>query len=545
MAGKESLGIDMIQCGRIDFYVPLKFETKYNYVKLCQKINNAINNSIEKHEKYIHQDTQEMCEDLNKKFLAEPDGKMSLFQKSKKLVKSMIPKNKRRISRENMNNCIELGFTEKGLSISLPLEELRAYQDRCDEIAHEFEQVQKLYGLGYAGSQNRYVLLPLHVQLTNDEFVWFNVILYIFENKAGILKLELPLVNVSPQPLFDYEYDEFIKRIENPWLMDMHIKDFTINSIRDMYISTFLCKYGINVVAQEGTLKNVILSKFNGMPKQMNNITLEVQEDLYRIIAAPVSVIDSTSYKQTAREYINKYSWGKHNMKYICSTTGGCLSFVDTALVNYLQTEYKSRWEVEEFTELEIEKINRSIIRDLCINVEFALVILLLKQMNTKYFYQMKLQKPQDMHDVHRAYNFNQIYIAELQEECYGTVSEQVAEFEQIMPYYIKEDITISKMEAMDRILADEEMQRNTLLQTFLSLGGVLMALIFGLPAIHETVSIIRRLCSFITYDIPVLTIDNISVCMWLILIIVLLIVTIDKWKPKKGKSFFVKQIKM
>lgn len=37
-------------------------------------------------------------------------------------------------------------------------------------------------------------------------------------------------------------------------------------------------------------------------------------------------------------------------------------------------------------------------------------------------------------------------------EECYGTASEQMAEFERMMPYYAEQEITQTKLVAIDSI---------------------------------------------------------------------------------------------
>lgn len=89
------------------------------------------------------------------------------------------------------------------------------------------------------------------------------------------------------------------------------------------------------------------------------------------------------------------------------------------------------------------------------------------------------------------------MFIPELQEFCYGSVSEQVEAFEKLMPYYLKEKIVTEKMQSIDRILADEESQRYEKLNNFISIVGLIMASVFGLPAIYDTFKILRGLCTF------------------------------------------------
>ena len=86
-------------------------------------------------------------------------------------------------------------------------------------------------------------------------------------------------------------------------------------------------------------------------------------------------------------------------------------------------------------------------------------------------------------------------------------------------------------MQSIDRILTDEESQRHEKLNNFISIVGLIVALVFGLPAIYDTFKILRGLCAFITYNIPLLTIENTSFGVWIILIIVL---TVNIFRSRK-----------
>ena len=77
------------------------------------------------------------------------------------------------------------------------------------------------------------------------------------------------------------------------------------------------------------------------MPNQINNISSELQEELFRIISAPVPEHSYTSYSSDAREHMKKYSWGQHGIKYIMKTNGGVLSLIDRSLLNYYINEFK------------------------------------------------------------------------------------------------------------------------------------------------------------------------------------------------------------
>lgn len=531
MAKNEQQGIDKIQCGRIDFYIPLIFETKFDFYEICKKINNGLDKDITGHYSAIQQETQNYLED-------EADVKKSIISRVKRFIRDKRKPNRRVISRENMNNVIKVGETDRGIKIELSLEELEKYHDKRNELIGMYDKYKELYGVKFTNSQDIYVLLPLHVQLNNGEYVWLNAILFVFQNKMGILKLELPLSNVSSQPLMQYDYDKYIKNIEIPWLISMQIQENTIMSIGEAYKNKFIKDVGISVRQIGDSFRNVLLSDFDGMPQKIASISNRVMVDLFRIIAAPVSMMDCTSYEKMAQEYIKEHQWVKHNSKYICSTTGGCLSITDIAFRDYFLGLYKQECGLEEFEEQEKKIVYEKVANNLCLNAEYAIIIMVLKYLNAKYLYKMLLKKPQAMHDIKKKYNINVMYISELQENCFGTVSEQIESFERSMPYYLKENITADKLKAVDCILEDEETKRQESLQNVIGFGGLVMAALFGLPAIYETISIIRSICIFIMSDIPMLTIMNVSVFVWIVVLFSLKC-ALGKWKGKKGWKLY------
>lgn len=539
MANREKEGIGCIYRGRIDFYFPIKYETDCNFQALCNKINECLNRDINNHYTEIRKELEDLCAEFDDTIHTEMTGKLPLSRKIKKIVRQQKRNHCPPTSRSNDGSILGVEFTETGFKIQLTPGEIEAYGIKRDESNAEYDQYRKFYGKNYIQSQERFVLLPLHVQLYNNEYVWLNAVLTIFGNKMGILKLELPLVNVSDQLMKDNNINGYVKSVENKWGSMYVANTSEIAGIRDAYIKKYTEECSIKIIPQNGMLQNVLLARFEGMPKQLNNIPLEVQEDLYKIIAAPVQVIAGTPYKQIAREYIENQSWGKYNMKYITSTTGGCLSIVDVSLCNTVRENYRKKWSIVKLTDKQNDIIDQSIIRDLCINVEFALIILLLKRMNASYIYAQKIEKPDEMQSFQNAYHLNLMYISELQESCFGTVSEQLTAFEQMMPYYLKESIVATKMAAIDKLLADQDAQRQSLLQKSIDLGGLVMALIFGLPAIYDTLSIIRNALDFITNDIPFINLENTSITVWLLLIIILAKYILSKLKSAKRKQYF------
>ena len=114
------------------------------------------------------------------------------------------------------------------------------------------------------------------------------------------------------------------------------------------------------------------------------------------------------------------------------------------------------------------------------------------------------------------------MYIADLQESCYGSVSDQIDFFEKSMHHYTKTEITNSKLNALNQLLSDEETKKTETLQDFISLASILLTAIFGLPSIYETLGLLRQYCSFIKKNIPYLSQTNMSIVVWFIILIMI-----------------------
>jgi len=121
------------------------------------------------------------------------------------------------------------------------------------------------------------------------------------------------------------------------------------------------------------------------------------------------------------------------------------------------------------------------------------------------------------------------------------------------MIYFLDVKSRDERMKAIDAIIENDNNTKSLNFQNFLSIGGFLLTVIFGLPAIYETLTILRKSNLFINKDIAILTIDNCSIAIWIALTIILTVILywkninvnnlILKWIYKL-KIFFLKNIK-
>ena len=244
----------------------------------------------------------------------------------------------------------------------------------------------------------------------------------------GILKLELPIFDSCIEPLLENDYDRFLKKIINKWKIRNYNSEMTLSSIQNFYLSNLLDDIKIDMVSYSNELKNIILIDFDGIPQHINSIPNDVKEDLFRIICAPVPSRNNTTYTKDADEYLKNHSWGGHGVKYIAKSTGGCLSFIDKTILDYVSDDYKTETKTSVLTPFnDYYNLCNKLARDLCVNVEFALIIILLKKTNESNDYFNKIASMKKLSDTRIEYNKNVLFISELQENCYGSVSEQTA----------------------------------------------------------------------------------------------------------------------
>lgn len=517
MAQKAGSGIEKIIYGEIHSYYPLKFETDLDFEALCETVRQSTVFFSEEYQNKIMDSLgyslSRSIREMPGELLQEPDIKMDMKAFSRYNEMTAPP-----FQMEGDDLQLELEMTDTSVKIHLVSTELEALGQRLDRLHEEQEASSQIYGAGFTSAQDRLILLPFKIELESKETVWLHALLYIFENHMGFLKLELPLINTSPAPLQRNNVDLFISNVINKWKNKNYVSEKSFSHIVEAYLNTLHEDTHIDFIKYGSGIRNIILIDFDGIPKQLNNISKDVQEDLYRIIAAPVPNRRDTSYYRDAQEYIQKNSWGRHGINYLTKTTGGCLSYIDQGLLDMVTEQYKNRTGIKDIEADDHYRICNDLARDVHVNAELALLIIMMKKMNDLNNFYKKVFKPKELAKIQKEYNRNLIFISELQEGCYGTVSEQTAVFEARMPHYLKPEITRNKQSAIDSILKAEEKEKAERFESFLAVGGFMLTLIFGLPAIYETVEIIRNVFGFISVDVPIITLENLSVALWILL---------------------------
>ena len=521
---KNNKGITIIRKGEIDFYYPLKISSKLSFKKTCQIIEKSISKTFKDFDEIYSNYMNEILQKGIDNFDFDEDLSIKITyaekKKRKKKINKHIPEN---FAIADSKATIEP--TENGVNFFFVsgVDEQIEYQNQL--LSNEEQLSRKYYGNFYCNSQTRFLLPPFRVKLENGVETWITSILYVFRNGMGFLRISLPLINVSISPMELADYDRYISEVMNVCGVETFKDsiDNHINAIKKAYLHKLGKINKVNFIFQNGELNHIILADYDSRPSDINIMSQDIQEDIFKIVAAPMPEEVGYSYREEALSYIKNNSFGNHKIKYITSSIGRCLSIVDDNSVKDIINNYKTSNDINDLQEEHFAEIFDSIIVSARSNVEFALLVLMLKRINNSYMFMQKIQGTRQYYKVQKEYNSNIIFIAEMQDGCiYASAKEQLTKFEKMMPYFLNADITAEKLEAIDKIILQDKAKKSSLLQNFLSIGSLILTGVFGLPAIQETLTILRDY--FINQDLPIVTIENCSIMLWLTLLSVIFI---------------------
>lgn len=514
---KKNSHISYINNGAIDFYYGLKLETKLSYDDLCDEIHRRVNESFQSYNNNIKTSFQESITEA----IHQSGLENELYIKDND--KSNIKDNFFEFSdlKDEIIN-LEFDFTERGFIIK-PITIVEDYLNKMyNESKADFDFSECVYGDFYVESQTRFVLPPIKAELKNGSSSLISAILFVFKNNNAVLRITLPIDNMDSEPLMSNDLDDYIVSVENLSGFSLELKGSTIKSIKSCYCNYILSIKKITFLVSSKQMVNIILTNHSAMFDNIKRIPDKIQEDIYKISLAPIQVRNGVSYVENAINHLDKNSLFFNGIGFVLSNMGKCISLVDNTIINFAKENFEK--------EILYDKITNDIRR----NIEFTIIILLLKNINDSYYFYKKVLHDSNLSKVKNEYNKNKIFISLLQDDVYGSVREITPKFEETMTFFLDEKNVKDRTNALNNILEEEQANRTLQLQNVLSIVGLIFTIIFGLPAINETLTLIRNLCFFITTDIPFISIENTSFAIWLLTSIGMLIFVLSKSKVKK-----------
>lgn len=534
---KEKSGLNFIKKGAIDYYCAFKINTNIKYDKLCAKIQKCICDITTAYETACAEsmlyDMEGNIKNIGEGLEVKIDG---VALEKKKKINYSPPE-------LGYNPKISVDFSDNKAKIYLLTDATEKYHEQNEMLEFESEFNSKIYGQYYVESQQRFILPPFEIELNNGEYVCTESALYLFENKMCILMMSLPLKNVSSTPLMINDFKQYITSIRNNFqIPNFHNKN-SIDDIKVAYLNLLTNIKGVNSLFVISGFQNIILCDYNGMPDYVSELNATTMVDLYKIVSAPIQDLPSRVLEKQAKKHICNNSCNDTGIKYIVSSMGKFVSIVDKKILEHKKKEIVLKCnDVDNIELIETDLLNM-VLNSVRTNAEFSFIILLLKRLNTLSSFHKKAYT-KDILKSQEEFNRNKIFISELQNNCYGTVKVQLEQFENLIPHFMNKSITEENINAIESIVNGEENARKESLQNLMAIGGFLLTGIIGLPAIYDTVTVLRDSNLIIDTDLPIITKVNFSILLWIIMMIIMIVPIIIKTLPKARIKLILKNIK-
>lgn len=514
---KKKQTLDFIYNGAIDFYCALKIETKLSFEKMCESIQNNIDVFLMDYRSCVKSFfSTDIEKAVRERGLHNTVNIKDAFEPHETITTEKASKSKGEIC------SIPIDLTNNGVKIMAITNVDNYFSQMREESQDDYGYSKDVYGNMYANSQKRFLLPPVEIEMKNESVVLLSAVLFVFKNKTAVLRMTLPIDNVDTQPLIRNKVNDYILNAKTFYGFSIELQDKSISAIQDCYCRFLMGIKKIQSIRCYKRITNVIIANHSAMFDNVKNIPDEVKEEIYKISVAPIQDIRGVSYLEDAIHHFEKNGKFFHGVGYIASSMGKCVSIVDNSIVNFIKEN------------VEPENVFRKIINNVRRSVEFTITLLLLKKTNDSYTFEQKGMSSSNLVKVKNDYNRDKIFISLLQSGVYGSVRELTEAFENNMTFFLDAKNVEDRMIAVNEIVEEEKSRRTAQLQNLMSIIGLIFTIIIGLPAINETLFLIRKLCCFIQKDIPFLSVDNCSFIIWLLVTLGLTLFVILKSKIKK-----------
>lgn len=494
MKDKEHL---LVKNGAIDLYYGFRVETKLPFAKLCNNIRKRVTDTFRtQNDRIIDSFTYGIKEAVEK------CGIDTLRVKCADWFNIEEHPELSSISKDDISG-IEFQMEPRRFSIC-PRTKLQEYMSQAlDEIENNYKHNLKIYGEYYVNAHALIPLPPLKITLKNEASTLLHAMLFIFKNEMGVLRLTLPIDSMDIVPLQENNVDNYITYAETFQGFPIQLQDKSIESIVRLYYSFLMDVKKITSIVPFKSIVNTILANHSNMFESIDSVPIKFKEEIFKICSAPICERPGFSYEEDAIRHFADNSYRFKGLAYVVGSMGKCVSIVDKTFLESTMADFTN-----------IQAFNW-IIKEIRRNVEFTIMILLLKNINNGYAFDQSIISNNKLCKISNDYNVSKIFISLLISGVYGSVRELTATFEEKMVYFLDEENVTDRITAMNNILDSEQARRTSQQNNILSAGGLLFTIIFGLPAINETLAYIRAIFAFIEINFPIITIENCSLAIW------------------------------
>ena len=420
-----------------------------------------------------------------------------------------------------------------------PEPELRVKSRKKESALEELVYIQntlfssrQMYGVSQGDFVVSYLLNPFYVKLCNDEIVLANISLNLYINNLAIVTVKIPLKNIDAELLYSSNIDECISEIKLPAnkfdtteefknVTDLNIPAGvgTIRRIVHIYIESIKGRKRIETLGFD-CFHNVMLARYSEQTNSLKDASNNLKRFIYKTLNTPVN--DDRNHIEGVKEFYENAYWGNNNYRFYFSKRGGCLSIVSADLLKKIRKRFDS-----EICCTDNNLICNEAFRTINFDIDYAIHIFILKFSNMKATYWNTAYRSHNQQQITKN-KFNYLktenMILEMQERCYGSVSELISKMQELMPYYIKEDLLQRKIRNVESLIEFDKEKRINRQQLVISLIGLLVTIFIGLPMVKQTLITIKSIFSI--GDIPYVTLEGFSFCIWIVTIALIIILS-------------------
>ena len=394
----------------------------------------------------------------------------------------------------------------------------------CEQLDSSLEVEQehfaKYYGEWPCSVQARFVLSPWLVRFVDGKRAYLNVIIILLANGIGFIEFELPLAGITYDTLSRSYLCDLIHSFK--LLKPDAVERDSIFEVASFLADDLAKESQATIRMSADCFDHLILADFDGQVDDFSELDKSVKEALFRISHRPVPPRRVGFYCEDAEKFFADQSLDYGLVRVLMNPMGRCTSLMSAQFQNnYDQNE------MDEAGNISLARCGE--INDLRLvnsQLEFAILVMMMKRINNERLLAEQLVGSMDCLNSRRRYESGKMFLIEFQSHCFGSVKEQIKTFEQKMPFYVRSEELAEKNSAFEVIMEINKEERRWRLEYFAAIMGLLLVVLFALPSVRDTVSILREMIPF--GDVPWVTIDSMSIALW---ILFLLVIAVRAWR--------------
>lgn len=374
-------------------------------------------------------------------------------------------------------------------------------------------------------NQNKisYVLFPIKLRLENNISIYVNVVIDIFTNNMAILKVKIPftgklLDKVRKRELYTV-FDIYTVDCEAIERKYEYVKTENKDIYKILY-SFSKALFGKHIENEMlNTFEHIIISDYSPILTSFVDASNIAKKQLFHLLHS-----DKHESDQNESDYSD--FWVSNGFvisgcRYLFDKSGRCLSLMSSqcelydSLLNYVNKDELTSNILENSIDLWIE-------------------ICVLTRLNSQSVYHFTCDNLNVLQKTKDRYLQNENYLNDIFDMTTVQAFELFEKMQLELKKYISFNNVNRRWKRIEEIYNIRKESAKIKFNFLISVSVFIVTVIFSLPVVRETVIIFRK--AFPQSDIPLLTIDNVSVIIWILIVLILFIVLINVYSEYRSK---------